>query len=68
MRAEGVSVCLQNDVPSGVLPSNAISGVNAFEFSPSFAESLSGCAISLNLQELHVFETFNSLLNRVVIG
>lgn len=61
--AEGLSVCLQNDVPSGVLPYNTIGGVKAFKFSLSFVESLSRCGISLNLQELHVFEIFNSLLN-----
>lgn len=66
--AEGVSVCLQNDVPCGVLPSNTGSGDKTFEFSPSFAKSLSQCGVSLNLQELHVFEIFNSLLNWAVIG
>lgn len=66
--AEGVSVRLQNDVPCGLLPSNAVSGVKAFQFSLSSAKSLSQCGVSLNLQALHVFEIFNSLLNWVVIG
>lgn len=67
-RAEGVSICLQNDVPGGVFPSNTISGVKAFEFSLSSAEPLSRHGISLNLWELSVFEIFHSLLNWVVTG
>lgn len=61
IRWEGLSVCRVGFFPLTPQWCRHLSGVRAFEFSLSFAESLTRFGISWNLQALCVFEIFNSL-------